>query len=274
MKTIICPTDFTAPSNNAITYAMEMAKKLKLGITLVHAYEIPIVYSDMALASMYIPPAEIKNESEEQLLKFRTALQLKYPDIEIEAMLLPGMASEKITQAANEKKATFIIMSSTSTSALERALVGSNTSRVINDAPCPLIIVPPSAKFNGIKNIIFTTNLENENLDAATKVASIAKLLNASVMFLYVNTHLLEDNHPEVNSMTEKIKQHVSYNNISGYVCNDTDIVKGIEYFLSKYPADLFCMITHHRGVFERLWHPSITKKVAGHLSSPMLVLR
>jgi len=274
MKTIICPTDFTTPSNNAINYALAVAEKLSLKVTLLHAYEIPIIYSDMALATMYIPPPEIKNEQEEELLAFRDRLMAKHPNVTIEAMLLPGMASDKVVQAAQEKNAAFIVMSSTSTNALERALVGSNTARVINDAPCPLIVVPPHAHFKDIKTILFTTNLENENLDAAKQVAAIARHFDATIMFLYVNTHLLEGDQPAIEEMTETIKGHIRYPKVTGYVCTDADIPHGIEYFLSKNPADLFCMITHHRGLFERLWHPSITKKVAGHLTKPMLVLR
>jgi len=274
MNTIICPTDFTRPSNNALSYALKLAEKTGGKIILLHAYEIPIVYNDVGVANLYVLPADIKVAAEKRLLGLRKRLIAKNPGTVVEAVLMPGLASDKIVQVASEKKAGLIVMSSSSTGTMERLLVGSNTGRVINNTPCPLIVVPPKAKFKDVKTILFSTDLKEENLAGADQVTVFARQFDASVKFLYVNTHLLEKDEDEIELMTGTLRDQLKYSKITGFVCNDTDVDHGISYFISKNPVDLLCMITHHRSFLEGLWNRSMTKKMAGHITIPLLVLQ
>ena len=274
MKTIICPTDFSRHSNNAVRYAIDLAQKVKAAVILQHVYEIPVVYSDMAVATYQITETEVRSMVEKKLAALQKRLKAAYPKVSITTALASGLASDRIIKLAKEQKADLIVMSSTSTSALERALIGSNTARVINSAPCQLLIVPPSSKFKEIKKIVYTTDLKEKNLKDAEKMSGFAKLFKANITFLYIDTKLLASDDKTIENMTRKVRQNINYPNISGYVCNDADVASGIRFFLKKHPASMLCMITHHRGLLEGIWNRSVTKKVAAHLSLPLLVLR
>ena len=45
MKKILVPIDFSETSDNAFVYALEMAKRLKAELVLLHTFELPIVDS-------------------------------------------------------------------------------------------------------------------------------------------------------------------------------------------------------------------------------------
>ena len=51
MKNILCPTDFTKSSENALLYAADLARIYKSKIILMHAYETPVIYTDVATSS-------------------------------------------------------------------------------------------------------------------------------------------------------------------------------------------------------------------------------
>lgn len=274
MKTIICPTDFSRAGNNAVRYAFELAKKTKAGIILQHTYEIPIVYSDVAVASYTLSDAEMRKLAEKKLNVLCKRLSAAFPKVSIETEISAGLASDRIIKIAKEKKADLIVMSATSSTAVERALIGSNTARVINNAPCELLVVPPSCKFRDIKKIVYTTNLKESNLKEAKVITRFAEFFKASLIFLFVDTKLLSSDDKTLEKMTRQVKQHVQYSKIAGYVCNDADVASGIRFFLKKHPANLLCMITHHRGFLEGLWNRSVTSRIAAHLTIPLLVLR
>lgn len=274
MTTIICPTDFTRASHHAIRYALNIAGKTNARVILLHVYEIPIVYNDMAITGFALTEPDIKGVAGKKILSLRQRLQRLNPGITIEACLKAGNASVRINELAEEKKADLIIMSATSTNAVERALIGSITSRVMNDCSCELIIVPPAGRFNDIRNIVFTTDLHGQSMKGVEKIAAFAKKFKAALTFLYVDTNLSQSAKKSADQLTEEIRSHIDYKDVTGYICTDPDVAHGIQYFIKKHAASMLCMITHHRSFLENIWNTSITKKVARHLTVPLLVLK
>ena len=53
METILAPTDFSKPADNAVTYAAEVAKLTKAKLILLHVYIIPITSGESAVL---LPP--------------------------------------------------------------------------------------------------------------------------------------------------------------------------------------------------------------------------
>ncbi len=274
MTTIICPTDFTRASYHAIRYAIGLAGKMNARIYLLHVYEIPMAYNDTAVTAFALTEPDIKGVVEKKILALRRRLQLKFPNVAIEASLRAGNTSDRIVELAGEKHADLIVMAATSGSAIEHALVGSNASRIINNSPCQLIIVPPKGAFADISNIVFATDLKEQSLKGIEKIASFAKKFRAALTLLYVNTALSDEGTEEAERMTHELKKRIRYPGISGYVCTDTDIAHGINYFVKKNSVSLLCMITHHRGFLENLWNRSVTRRVAQQLTVPLLVMR
>lgn len=52
MKIILCPTDFSSNATHAIAYASEMALKTNASLILLHTFETPILYSDVAFVTV------------------------------------------------------------------------------------------------------------------------------------------------------------------------------------------------------------------------------
>ncbi|CAN5398746.1 universal stress protein [soil metagenome] len=274
MMTILVPTDFSANAENASRFAMEMAKETKSRILLMHTYETPVLYSDIPLLEMKLDFKTIRNSALERLKKFYNKLIEIAPGVKVEMLLCQGLASARIEETALEKKADLIVMGTTGNGAVERVLIGSNTSRVIRNAPCMVLAVPPRAKFNGLKKMVYATNLLTDNLRHTKAILPLAKTFNAEIIFLTVNTSAFVGSEDEdLKKMTGKIKGEVRYPKISGYVCENANVANGINYFIKKQKADCLVMYTYHRSMLSKIFNSSITKAVAIHTSIPLLVI-
>jgi universal stress protein A len=62
--------------------------------------------------------------------------------IRCESMTLVGRADQQIVERARTTAADLIIMGTHGRSGLAHAILGSNAARVVQHAPCPVLIVP------------------------------------------------------------------------------------------------------------------------------------
>src|SRR6476659_8594807 len=63
MKTIIVPTDFSAISNHAMEYAVDLAKVTGCSILLFHAYQVPVSMTDVPIVLLSVEDLQKANES-------------------------------------------------------------------------------------------------------------------------------------------------------------------------------------------------------------------
>ena len=68
------------------------------------------------------------------------------------------MALEK---TARHRKADLIIMGITGKSAIAQVFFGSNTLKMAERKVCPVLIIPESATFSPIKNVMLTSDFKN-----------------------------------------------------------------------------------------------------------------
>lgn len=273
MKTILVPTDFSKNAENACQFAIEIAKETKAKIVMMHAFETPILYSEMPAIGAAFDYKAIHDSSMNKLKRFYEKIKKHINGITIETMLLYGLPSSRIIETALEIKSDLIVMGTTGKGAVEKILMGSNTKRIIKNAPCMVLAVPPKAKYNGLKKIVYTTDLLSDNLRHAEIILPFAKAFNSEILFLTVNTHLSGNKESDPDQIKSKIKKHIHYPKISGYVCDDMNIADGINFFLKKQKIDCLAMYTHHRNILQNIFNHSITKEMIVHLSIPLLVI-
>lgn len=56
-------------------------------------------------------------------------------------------------------------------------------------------------------------------------------------------------------------------------IVNESDVVEGIETFVSEHKIDMLVMVAWHHNFFERLFHRSITKQIALELEKLALFI-
>jgi len=139
LKNILVPTDFSAPSKKALSYAVKFAKKVGSQITLLHVIEPLPVYSDIndpvILGSDYWT-----RESNEAFRKFCNESHVT-PSLLRKTIIREGTPHHEITEAARELKSDLIIIATNGRTGLTHVFLGSTTERVVQHAPCPVLVV-------------------------------------------------------------------------------------------------------------------------------------
>lgn len=273
MKTILCPTDFTKSSENAVRYAVEIARLHKGKIILMHAYETPVIYTDVTVSSVQIDFEILRQQALAQLKKFYTKILEKVKDVQFELVLQQGLPSARTVEIAIEKKVDMIVMATTASTQVQRFLIGSNASRVVREAPCMIMLVPPRAKYSGLKKIVYATDLSDENLSASNQVVNFATMFKSELIFLNVDNKTLVHDESDLGRVTHRIRQFVQYPKMKGFICTDLNIADGITFFLKHTKADCLAMATHHRKFLQSFVNPSVTKRVSYQTNLPLLIV-
>jgi universal stress protein A len=141
IKNILCPIDFSETSNEALEYAVQLAKANGASIHLLSVME-PLVLVD-SIPADYNEMVEKMREAREHLLdKAVEELQASAPHLKITSELLTQFdAADAILEAGKKNAADLIVMGSHGRRGLSRVLMGSVAESVMREANCPVLIL-------------------------------------------------------------------------------------------------------------------------------------
>ena len=140
---ILVPTDFSAASDAALTYARSLARQFGASINLVHVFEDPFTSGAFIGDGTVTMPLDLR-ESLERLATEQLAarhaehlgvLPLSSTD------LLTGPTAKRIVEHAEKTRADLIVMGTHGRSGLSHLLLGSVAEKVVRDAPCSVLTV-------------------------------------------------------------------------------------------------------------------------------------
>ena len=139
---ILCPVDFSPPSNDALTYAIELARQFGAEIHLVHVYQNPGFVLPM---SGYIGPQadmlfQMRAECETALERGKG--EVEEQGVTAQSELLEGVPHQEIIAHAQQLNADLIVIGSQGRTGLAHVLLGSVAEKVVRLANRPVLVVP------------------------------------------------------------------------------------------------------------------------------------
>ncbi|HXG30306.1 MAG TPA: universal stress protein [Thermodesulfobacteriota bacterium] len=142
IKSILVPVDISERSESALNYAMDLAERIKAGISVVcvfslypYDYEIPYwVLEDLIRVS--------SNELKKRVDKIK--LSRGVTDLGIETEVVQGInTATSIVDYASRKKIDLIVINTHGRKGIKRLIIGSVTEKVIQEAPCAVLVLKP-----------------------------------------------------------------------------------------------------------------------------------
>lgn len=152
MKKILVPTDFSCNANNAIRYAMEMARALDARIVLFHAY-IGVNEKENLLP---VPePLKMVAQRANRKIKQKAAEIEKQLPRRVDTFLsaTPNAPEQEITDSIASQKADMVIMGSRGTSSFMERVLGSITTYLLRKSKVPVIVVPQNYRYKHLEKI-------------------------------------------------------------------------------------------------------------------------
>jgi nucleotide-binding universal stress UspA family protein len=130
LNRILYCTDFSNNSEQARAYAISLAAEYGAELALLHVAEkgLHVANAEAVVAARTQELDKLVTETERQILNVRSAVRF-------------GKPYEEIVRYATEVQANLIIMTARGGDAMDRAVFGSTTYRVIQLGPCPVLAV-------------------------------------------------------------------------------------------------------------------------------------
>lgn len=143
IRRILCPTDLSEIAPRAFAHAVALARVHRAELELAHVHE-PLLPGPAGPAT-YPPWAVLDPEVRGRLQSALDALAASAADVPLRFGIYEGRVVPEILARARAWPADLVVMGTHGRSGFERWVLGSVTERVLRNAPCPVLTVPPVA---------------------------------------------------------------------------------------------------------------------------------
>ena len=272
--TILIFTDFSNASLNAANYAATLTRQL-------HSSRLLICYSEHIPTTMEMHLQNIRlaeQEHQRNLTQLRTLKRELQMRVNKQIVIDTYIDQRPLDEIANEfnrnHSAGLMVMGIAGKSRLEQTFIGSNTIRVARVTTIPLLIIPEHTTFTKIKKVVFACDLKKvSKTTPALAIKRIIHNLGAKLSILNVD-HNEAHFHPYTIAEITHMHQLWDAEQPEYYYTNNKDIANGVMDFSNEHQMQMVIAVTKEYGFFERLFHSSLTRKLAYNIHLPLLLFK
>lgn len=273
METILIATDFSPASANATEYGVKLAKFFNASIVLVNAYPLPP--SDYELGFSVEMINSIRDAADEGLQKVADSITQKYErDFHIQLVSDMGLPADVIMNTAKKHNADMIVMGIVGEAGgIKEHVIGSAAVKVARHSTIPTLIVPQKARYHPIRKLVFACDLDKtEQSDIVYITKYFARLFDAELEVVNIEKpdEELTPTKSKASIFIEKKLESVKHRTV---YATAKDTARGLEDYLRQHPADMVIANPKKHSFFHNLFHESITKQLAFHVSAPILAI-
>jgi nucleotide-binding universal stress UspA family protein len=284
MKTFLIPTDFSSASKNASKYAIHFAKAMNAKLVLCNAMNVP---SEQPMAAQFAWPLEgfysVYKNTEEELKMMEHELATDFSENDASTSMIPemshccdsGTVTEVVGKTLETNKAQMVIMGLSGADAITKFVLGSNSRKLIDAVPVPILLVPPTYRYVPIKKIAFATDLSKSDIDVIHSIVTLARYFNAEILISHVSPDGAEKDskEKEIAEFLNDVTCKVNYPKIYYRDLRNKKVVSGLEWLTENGMIDMLVMVHRHNHFYDKLISDSYTQKLAKHITIPLLVM-
>jgi nucleotide-binding universal stress UspA family protein len=190
---ILCPVDFSDPSRRALNYAVALSTWYSAPLTVLHAVaNVPVFEVTAPFGPLGTPPVMLKDpDVEEERAELRRFIASAAGTPSVELVVETADTCPEILRQAIDRKVDLIVMGTHGRSGLSHVLLGSVAEKIIRNASCPILVVPPhAAEVEGVgaavfKRIVYATDFSKSSDAALNHALALAQEADARLTLLH-----------------------------------------------------------------------------------------
>ncbi len=260
MKKILCPVDFSNASRNGLEFAGNLAAELMAHLTLM--YVRPTIWPEAI---------QLRKEASQGAEAISEDLKMLSDQIEAEFGVTCGLHLERtmdsVEHAISEygKGYDLIITGTNGADDTYQLVFGSHSYQVIQQAMCPVLLIPEEVKYKPIKQIVYAFDPNTNPIFLIDQLRDFSAALNASVKVVHV---MEEEKSPESEARFEQLRQAVmaraykelpwAFEGLYG-----RDVAWTLEHYATSSPFDVMALSYHHRTLMDKLLHQNVIKRIS-----------
>lgn len=278
MKKIVIPIDFTRSAVNAAKYAAAIthdsdAREIVL-MANAHLTEFERVFP----SPDFLPAQPDSQEEREE------SLRIEFENIrpELEKAIKPGVKLHfkisrlpllsSLHQMVEDEYPDLIVLGSNFDND-EAAYIGDHLLKIAKASTIPLLIIPETASYKGIHQVLVPYNSNNaDRLELVTKADVF--ISKPQLIFLKLRDEQNDLTDLEIDQQVDpKIDAaFIDYHKIRSFTL-DQEPLAGISSFIADHPIQLLIILPGQHGFFYHITHHSITTEITKNTNIPVLIL-
>ncbi|MEQ1908171.1 MAG: universal stress protein [Vicinamibacterales bacterium] len=295
---ILCPVDLSETSGHAVTLAAALSARSGAQLTLHYVY-VPmfVPVPGLPIPGDRIPADEVARVIDEVRIFATAAGGPPGTPVTVDV----GHPAAEILARAERDKSDLIVMGTHGASGFTRLVLGSVTEKVLRQAPCPVLTVPPGAPATShlpFRHIVCAVDFADWSMAALNVAVSLAQESGARITAV----HAIEWPWPEPpapifsdipKAQADALFEFRRYTSdragsrladavrdvVGGRCDADTEVVNGkghveVVRAASSRQADLIVIGMHGRSPLDLAIFGSTTNQVVRHAACPVLTVR
>lgn len=262
------PTDFSEFADAARDEAFYLAQIAGGELHLLHSYHTT---STLLKSEKTGKETAHYNEARKELARLKNEAASR--GINCKEFLTAQKTLDAIQDLTSEHGYDLVIIGSHGASGIKELFIGSTAQKVVRLSKCPVLVIKEKTPHCEIKKIAVASDFEKNAYKFIPKILPLARLLDAKLDLLFINTPATFEDHPTTSTRIEKFKRHLENRAVSIHIFNHYTEEEGILAFVKKYKPDLLAIGSHRRKGVSQLLTGSIAEKVINHSPVPVLNL-
>jgi nucleotide-binding universal stress UspA family protein len=191
IQRILCPTDFSPIAERAFHHAVALARWYEARLVVLHAVPVPIPVPSGRFQA-YAGGLNAVAGAEHHLLQAleRWVAPAEEAGVQTEIHVREGNASRTIVDLAAALPADLVVIGTHGREGFQRLVLGSVAEKVLRQAPCPVLTVPPAAQGSAgghlFRRILCPVDFSGASERALQYALSLAQEAKASLELVHV----------------------------------------------------------------------------------------
>lgn len=271
IKKIVCPTDFSPASINAIEYSAKLAQQVNAMLTLLHIEPVSMG-EGVSLFSGGVRESTIEAKAAMRKLEKITLDIIQTYNIKCDFEVAPSMVILENAIAAEAKKFDLLVTGTNSENNSFQYYVGSNSYRMAKKSNIPVMIIPDDYSYKALDNITLISDYSRHDRFVLAKLKQLANIFNSSVQVIHISEKDTPVSQELYKSFCNAIGEEFDFNPQIKFERIIQNTEASMVDSILNIKTDLLAVCLEEHNVLYRLFHKNLVRELASNVESPMLV--
>lgn len=272
---IVCPTDFSECSLNAIEYAAKLGEVHRADLFLFH---VPDKEDYQKLSAR-------DHNTEDQFSFIQRKLE-SLREVVVKESVPKGLKScqttyregktvHTILEFSQEKNADLIVIGTEGINDFKQNFIGTRSSKVVEKSEVDVLVVPRKVFFKQPKKFVYATDYLEEDKIAIQKVVETAGFWDTEIDIVHVSTKAKAIDKSLHMTMVQEIKPFVKYDKVNFVLKSYRDEPGlGLENYLISSKGDVLITLSKKKSWFEQIFSNNLSRKMSYFINKPLWVIK
>ena len=268
MKRILIPCDFSAPAQEALKFAIAIARQSEGEVHVLYVIDVPFLRDNPIMGYGNALNLEfmddIERKAKEQFEALKKSVVPANLTVSFKVDISPLVMS--IENYIADKEIDLVVMGA---HLATNSIWGTNSAKVVRHSPVPVITIRENPH-KQIEDIVIPIGPIEYHRALENKLKELQEFFDAKLHFLWVNTPLIFKTDAESKKEMQHYAQASKFENYTLNVRSDYSIESGIFRFAKEKNAGMIAMGTHAWKGLVRSLTLHTTEEVVNHAGLPI----